>query len=328
MNMTQDSASEPFDWPAEVRRAAGRISPYIRETPVERSELLAEYSGAAAVWLKCENMQATGSFKLRGALNRLLAMPEARRERGVIAASTGNHGLAIAHAARALDTRALVFHPRTAEPTKLEGIARLGAELVAFGDDCVECEREARRVATEREADYVSPYNDPLVAAGQGTIAYELERQLPGLDAVFVSVGGGGLVSGVGSWLRHWQPAARIFGCSPAHSAVMLHSLAAGVLLELESKPTLSDGTAGGVEAGAITFPLCQGLIDESVFVTEQEIAAALRLVVKDHHMLIEGAAATAVAAYLQQGSGLAGQRVALILCGANISLETLREHL
>jgi len=308
-----------------VLQASERLRPHVRETPVEASTVLARRCGAASVHLKCENLQHTGSFKFRGALNRLLLMSPEARARGVVAASTGNHGMAVARAAQILDHPALVFHPTDAQETKLAGIRQLGAETRAHGHDCVVCELAARDYVTEKELEYISPYNDLRVVAGQGTIAVELERQLEGVDAVFVSVGGGGLISGIGTWLRRWQPQARIYGCSPVNSAVMLESLAAGKLLDLESLPTLSDGTAGGVEAGSVTFELCQDVIDESVFVSEEQIADALRLVVSEHHMLIEGAAATAVAGYLKAGSALAGKRVAILLCGANIASPTLK---
>ncbi|MFT5050958.1 MAG: threonine dehydratase [Chlamydiales bacterium] len=310
---------------AEIQHAAERIRAHVRETAVEPSALLAGRCAAASVHLKCENLQRTGSFKFRGALNRLLTMPAEDRARGVVAASTGNHGLAVAQSAQILGHPALIYHPTDAQETKLAGIRRLGAETRAHGQDCVECEAAARDHAAAKGLDYVSPYNDLQVVAGQGTIAVELQRQLEGVDAVFVSVGGGGLIAGIGTWLRRWQPQARLYGCSPTHSAVMLHSLAAGELLELESLPTLSDGTAGGVEAGSLTFELCQRVVDESVFVSEEEIAAALRCVVSEHHMLIEGAAATAVAGYLKVGRELAGKRVAILLCGANIASSTLK---
>jgi threonine dehydratase len=164
--------------------------------------------------------------------------------------------------------------------------------------------------------------------AGQGTIAVELARQLAPIDAVFVAVGGGGLISGLGGYLRSVSPQTRIIGCSPAHSQVMIQSVQAGQILDLPSLPTLSDGTAGGIEPGAMTFDLCRAFVDEYVTVTEEEIADSLRLFLETHHMLIEGAAAVAIASYLQQRERFAGQQVVIILCGANIGMDTLKSIL
>jgi threonine dehydratase len=311
----------------EVMRAEERVRAHVRETPVEPSDVLGAL-GNCTVHLKCENFQRTGSFKFRGAISKILALSEAERSRGVVTASTGNHGLAVSLAARLLGIPATIYHPVDASKTKLEGIGALGATPVAFGEDCVLCEGEARAHVQREGLAYVSPYNDIQVAAGQGTLAVELSRQLDGVDAVFVSVGGGGLISGVGAFLKQWQPHVQVYGCSPVNSAVMLHSLASEDLLEMTSLPTLSDGTAGGVEAGSITHGYCQSLIDHPVFVSEAEIAEAMRLVIGRHHMLVEGAAGAAVAGFLQKAPELKGKRVVIVLCGANLGVETLREVL
>ena len=175
---------------------------------------------------------------------------------------------------------------------------------------------------------YVSPYNDADVVAGQGTVGEEIHRQADRLDAVFVALGGGGLIAGVGGYLRAVWPDIEVIACSPEHSPVMHASLEAGHIVEMESRPTLSDATAGGVEAGAITFELCRATVDRSVLVSEDEIAAALRLVIEHHHTLIEGAAAVAVAGFLRERERLAGKRAAIVLCGANIGNDTLLEVL
>ena len=311
----------------EVLRAAERVTGHVRETPLEPSTVLSAL-GQCDVFLKCENLQHTGSFKFRGAFNKLSTLAPEARERGVVSASTGNHGLAVSLASKMLGNPATIYHPEDAAPTKLDGIRALGATTVGHGLDCVLCEAAAQVYVEESGLTYISPYNDPQVAAGQGTLAVELSKQIDGVDAVFVSVGGGGLISGIGAFIRKWQPEAKVYGCSPINSAVMLHSLAEEALLELPSIPTLSDGTAGGVETGSVTFPWCKEVIDHPVFVSEDEIAAAMRLVIGDHHMLIEGAAGAAVAGFLQRAHELAGKRVVIVLCGANVGLETLKEIL
>lgn len=308
----------------EVQQAEQRIRPYIRETPLDPSPALSE-SGVASVLVKLENLQHTGSFKLRGALNKLLTLASEQRADGVVAASSGNHGAALAYALKLLDAPGLIFVPEHAAPVKVAAIQRYGAAVQRHGDDSVVTEAHARRYADEHGMAYVSPYNDLAVIAGQGTVGLELARQTEQLDAVFVAVGGGGLAAGIAGYLKAIWPKVRIVGCLPEHSPVMAASVAAGQIVELESLPTLSDGTTGGIEPHAITFGLCQQLVDEYVLVSEAEIAAAMRLFIEAHHMLLEGAAGVAVAAFLKQQQAFRGQRVALIICGANISVETLK---
>jgi threonine dehydratase len=171
---------------------------------------------------------------------------------------------------------------------------------------------------------YISPYNDPQIVGGQGTIGAELVAQLDRIDAVFVSLGGGGLISGIAGYLKQARPGVQVIGCSPENSRVMIESVRAGAILDLPSLPTLSDGTVGGVEAGSITFDLCRQLVDSYVTVSEDEIAASLRDFIGAHHMLIEGSAAVAIAAFVRRAEEFAGKNVVIVLCGANISLETL----
>jgi threonine dehydratase len=311
-----------------VLAAERRIRGHVRETPVEDSPGLGT-SAECHVYLKLENLQQTGSFKLRGATNKLHSLDPRDRSRGVVAASTGNHGMAVACAARSLSCPALIFVPDNAVESKVGAIRGFGAEIVRHGDDSVAAETAARSHALERGVTFVSPYNDPEVIAGQGTIARELERQIDGrIDAVFASLGGGGLISGVGGYLKTVHPEARVVACSPKNSRVMHESLRAGKILELASKRTLSDGTAGGVEPGAITFDLCREIVDDSIVVDEDEIRQALRLIIGQHHTLIEGAAAVAVAGFLAQKENYRGQKVAIVLCGANIDSGTLKSVL
>ena len=301
-----------------------RIRPFIRQTMLDPSPYYSQLSGAD-VYFKCENLQHTGSFKARGALNKILSLSEQERERGIVTASTGNHGAACAFAMQQVGATGIVFVPEIAEETKLAAIRRLGAEIRTVGTDSVQSERFARAYGAEEGMTYVPPYNDPLVIAGQGTIALELLQQLPDLDAVFVSVGGGGLIGGIASYIKKVNPGIQVTGCSPQNSQVMALSVAAGELLDLPSLPTLSDGTAGGVEAGSITFPLCRDHVDRYISVSEEEIAAALRTFMATQHMLIEGSAAVAIAAFQKTAADLRGKHVAILLCGANISLEKLK---
>ena len=316
-----------MDVKREVLHAEERIRSHTRQTILEYSPALSEL-GRANVYCKLENLQHTGAFKARGAMNKLLSLTAEERARGVVTASTGNHGMAVARSLGILSASGIVFVPEEASSSKVQAIERLGAEVRFFGQDCADTEAHAREHAAQNHMTFVSPYNDPQVIGGQGTIAVELARQLNPIDAVFASLGGGGLVSGIAGYLKSVHPNVQIIGCSPENSQVMIQSVKAGRILDLPSLPTLSDGTAGGIEAGSLTFELCRMLVDEYVTVTEDEIKASLRLFMEAHHMLIEGAAAVAIAAYLKRREGFVGENVVIVICGANIGLETLKEVL
>ena len=304
--------------------AEKRIRPIVKETPCELSLSLSD--AETQVFLKLENLQHTGSFKLRGATNKLLSLSDEDKARGVVTASSGNHGAATAYAAQKLGIQVIVFVPEHASVAKIEAIKRLGAEVHFHGDDGVITERYARSYALEHDMPYISPYHDLDVVAGQGSIAVELIRQCEGLDAVFVATGGGGLISGTAAALKAVNQSVKVIACSPQNSAVLIESLKVGEILDLPSLPTLSDGTAGGVEEGSVTFELCQDLLDEHVLVTEEEIKTSLKQFIADEHMLIEGAAAVAIAAFQKTRSNYKNKKVALVICGANISLADLKK--
>jgi threonine dehydratase len=316
-----------LDIPSAVLSAESKIRPYIRETPLDYAYPLSHSSGAQ-VYFKLDNLQHTGSFKVRGAMNKLLSLTPAEQKRGIVTASTGNHGAATAFGLHRLNHHGLIFVPQNASPTKLNAIRSLGGTLRLHGDDGAVTELYARSYAAEHDMVYISPYNDPQIIGGQGTLGVELTRQLDTIDAVFIALGGGGLISGVGGYLRSIHPNVKLIACSPEHSAVMYESIRAGHIVELESKPTLSDGTAGGIEPGAITFPLCRDLIDEHVLVSETEIASAMIEFMETQHMLIEGSAGVALAAFLKTQHLYQDQHVVIVMCGANISLQTLAKVL
>jgi threonine dehydratase len=308
--------------------AERRVRPYVRETYVERSDALASAGdpAASAVWLKCENLQHTGSFKPRGALNKILALGPDALARGVVTASTGNHGRGVAHALSVVGARGTIYLPTTVPASKVAALKRYpGVTLERYGTDSAVTEAHARAAAEQAGQVYVSPYNDLDVIAGQGTIGVELERQCPALDAVFVAVGGGGLISGVAAYLKACRPGLRVIGCWPERSPALYAALQAGRIVDVPELPTLSDGTAGGVEAGAITFGLARELIDECVLVSEDEIADAMRLVLAEHHLAVEGAAGVAVAAYRKTAGQYAGRNVAIVLCGGNVAYSTIK---
>ena len=298
--------------------AEQRIRPYIRKTPLEPSVELGRENGGR-VFLKLENVQHTGSFKVRGALNRLLKLDNEQIKAGVVTASSGNHGLATAFGMNRLGIDGAIYLPETASPAKVRMIEDLGATIRYHGSDCEATETFARHQAEIAEKVYISPYNDPFVVGGQGTIGLEILDRLPQVDCVMLSVGGGGLISGIAGVIKALSRQTRIVGCLPAHSAAMAASVRAGRIIDVQTRHTLSDGTAGGIEPGAITFDPCRTLVDDWVLVSEEEIRSAMVKVFDHHRLVIEGAAGVTVAGFLKMASRLAGQTVALVVCGGNI---------
>jgi threonine dehydratase len=297
---------------ANILSAYDRIRPIVRETPVE-------YSAELGAWLKLEHLQKTGSFKFRGASNKIAMLTPDQAAAGVVTASNGNHGLGVAAAAEARGIAAEVFVSSHVSPAKARRIEAHGAVIHCAGDDPLTAELAARRAAGESGRVFISPYNDRDVMAGQGTIAVELLRQMPDVEAVYVAVGGGGLIGGVGAYLKEAKPSVEVVGCWPENSPVMWKCMEAGEVVEVAEKPTLSESTAGGLEPGSVTLEVCRRVIDRPVFVTEIEIEESMRAVLRTEHWLIEGAAAVAVAAYKKEGTG---KKAAIILCGRNLSPE------
>ena len=310
--------------PADIVLAANRIRNHVRETPLDYSAYFSELCGAD-VWLKMENLQQAGSFKQRGAFNKLKLLGEEGRENGVVTASSGNHGAAVAYAMQQLGGQAIVFVPEHTSSSKVAMIRRAGADIRFHGTDGLDTETFAREYAAGQDKFYLSPYNDVDVIAGQGSCGVEIARQLPDVDAVFVAVGGGGLISGVAAFMKSARPGVEIVSCQPAASAVMTDSVAAGKILDMPSEATLSDGTAGGIEPGSITFELCREYVDRYVVVGEDDIAEAMRGFIDAHHQLAEGAAGVALAALSADAERIAGKTVAVIVCGGNVSRETLK---
>jgi threonine dehydratase len=312
----------------EIRDARRRIEPHTLRTPLLLSHHLSHLVGGR-VYLKLESEQHTGSFKARGALNKLAWLGEQGRQGFVITASTGNHGLGTARALRVLGRKGRIVIPETTVPAKAEALSGWGADVERHGQDGFAAEAYARRCAEQQGWDYVSPYNDPQVIGGQGTIAIEILEQLQEpIDNLFVTVGGGGLVSGVGSWLKAARPGVRVVGCQPERSPEMALSVRSGRYTTVEPRETLSDGSAGAFEEGSITFELCRRVVDEFLLASEEEIKHALLLALSRERKLVEGSAAVAVAALLQQPERWRGQTSVVVVCGGNVSVETLRRLL
>lgn len=318
-------AADSLDVAAEVLAAEQRIRGHIRQTPLERSAFLSRLLDAD-IYLKLETAQITGSFKLRGAMNKMLALSPEEREKGVLTASSGNHGTACAYLMAHFGIPGTIYLPEGVSPTKLEAIRSYGADTELVAGDGIEAEKRARRLAAERGQTYISPYNDPLIIGGQGTIGLELRRQLETIDAILIPVGGGGLIAGVAGYLKSVDPKVEIIGCQPENSRVMYESVRAGEILDLESQPTLSDGTAGGIDADSITFDLCRRLIDDWELLSEPEIADAILLAAERQHLLVEGAGALSIAALRRDPERFSGRTVVLLVSGSKLGFDTLRQ--
>lgn len=313
---------------ADILSARRRLSPHLTPTPLRASEWLSGATGGD-IRLKLETLQPSGSFKIRGALNALLAAAS----RGdscarVVTASAGNHGRALAWAAKAVGVEAIVYTPSTAPDTKKAGIRALGATLHDEAADYDAAEREGRAAANRQGLPFVSPYNDPDVIAGAGTIGLELADTLPDADVIVVPLGGGGLASGVGLAARAAMPHARIIGVEVEASTAFTAARAFGRIVHIEPRETLADGLAGNLEDGSITFPLVQQVVDDIVVITEGELRDAMRRLLADEHLVVEGAGAAATAAVLSGRLPVRDRRVAVMLTGANVDAAVIRELL
>lgn len=303
----------------EIESARARIHKTIRRTPLEYSPWLAKELGSE-IFLKLECFQATGSFKLRGAMARLSALNAEERERGILTVSAGNHGLAVAFCADALKLDATIVVPESASRAKVEAISRYNVRLIERGSDYDEAEGAARAMESETGKTFVSPYNDAEVIAGQGTIALEILEDVGQLDALVAPVGGGGLIAGLAIAAKALNPNIKVYGAEPAATPTMHEALLAGRIVAIDEDQTIADGLAGNIEQGSITFPIIQQLVEGIITVSEGEIEEALVKFARQEHVIVEGSAAVSLAAL--QSSGLEGQRIAAVISGRNISLD------
>jgi threonine dehydratase len=307
---------------ADIQAARARIGGALYESPCAHSETMSQLA-EAQVFFKLDNLQMTGSFKERGALNKLLSLSMEERQRGVIAASAGNHGLAVAFHAQRLGIPATIVIPRFAPLIKVSWARRYGAEVILSGNDFDEALAVAQRLQSERLSVFIPAFNDPAVIAGQGTIGLELLEQIPHLDAVLVPVGGGGLIGGIAVALKESGFTGRVLGVQTERVAGMQAALAAGMPVSLPSATTLADGIAVR-RVGDLTLPLVQRYVDEIVTVSEGELARAILLLLENEKTVVEGAAAATLAALLNRPLQLKGQTVVLLLSGGNIDVNVI----
>ncbi len=307
---------------SDVERARERIRNSIALTPCRKTVWLSKLAGCE-VYLKLESLQATGSFKERGALNRLLLLDPAERARGVTSASAGNHAQGVAFHAGRLGIPATICMPEGTPLVKAASTRAYGAHVVLHGANYDEAYEEARRLQEREGRVFVHPFDDDAVIAGQGTIGLELLEQLPDVDAVFVAIGGGGLIGGLSLALKERRPGVRIVGVEPKGIPSMQASLSAGKRVTVPAASTIADGIACRT-VGERTFPLAQRYVDEVVTVDEEEIASAILLLLEREKTVAEGAGAAPLAGLLQRHAGLAGKRVVLVLSGGNIDVNLI----
>lgn len=307
----------------DIQAAARRIAGAVLESPCPSSAALSEITGCR-IFCKLEYLQRTGSFKERGARNALLLLSAEQRQRGVIAASAGNHALGMAYHAQSLGIPATVVMPRFAPLTKVVNCRRFGATVVIEGANIAEARTRADEIASRNGQTYINGFDDPAIIAGQGTIGLEIAAQVPDLEAVIVPIGGAGLIAGVALAIKHLKPGVKVIGVEPVRAASFTAALSAGKPVQVEMKPTLADGLSVP-KVGKNAFEIARALVDRTVLVREQDIARAVLRLMELEKAVVEGAGAAPLAACLAGlVPELANKKVVLVLCGGNIDLNTL----
>lgn len=317
--------TEPIVTLAEIEAARKRIAGHVRRTFVNPSPSLSDLTGHP-VHLKMEHQQLTGSFKLRGATNAVLSLDETARQRGIVAVSTGNHGRALAYAARVAGARAVICMSKLVPQAKVDGIKAQGADICIIGKSQDEAQREVDRLISEDGMVTIPPFDHRDVIAGQGTLGLELLEDVPEMHTLLVQLSGGGLISGVAAAIKAHRPHVQIIGISMVRGAAMQASLQARKPVEVEELPSLADSLGGGIGLdNKLTFEMCRALVDDVVLLTEDEIAAGIRHCYAAEAQVVEGAGAVGVAALLA-GKVKPDGPVALLLSGGNIDLKDHRK--
>ena len=308
----------------EVYTARRRIAPIVSHTPLIESAWLSRHIGSD-IRLKLENLQNTGSFKLRGATNKLLSLSEDERKRGVITVSSGNHGRAVSYVAGKLGLRAMICLSAAVPENKRRAIAELGGEVVIAGETYDEAALRVDELRAQHGLTFVQPFDDPDIIAGQGTIGLELMDDFSQIDTVVVPLSGGGLLSGIALTLKQINPDIHVVGVTMERGPAMIESLKAGHIVEVVEEPTLADALAGGLGSeNHYTFPLVQRYMDEGVLVSEAEIAEAMTFMLEEHHMAVEGGGAVGIAAVMHRKIERLGDHIAIVISGGNVSLDTI----
>ena len=310
---------------SEIKAAAARIRPHLAPTPLMRAGYLSDQLGAN-VFLKLETLQPTHSFKVRGAFSALTRLTRTQLERGIVTASGGNHGLAVAYAAGKLGVPVTVYLPESAIEAKLSAIRQLRAEVVIFGAAWDDANALAMKVAAESGRAYIHPFDDPMVMAGQGTIVTELLKQLPDPDLIVASIGGGGLISGIASAVEHYAPGTQVFGVETEGADSMYQSYKAGKIVELPAITSIAE-TLGARKTGQTQLDIVMRYVTSLVCVSDNAAIRALIAILQEEKLLTEPAAACSIAALMEGKIPVkSGENVVVVLCGANIAHEKVHE--
>lgn len=310
----------------DIYMARGRLAPIIRRTPLFSSPSLTEYVGVP-VYLKLDNLQPTGVFKIRGVANMMLNLTADEKARGVITFSTGNHARAVAYMAKQLDINAVIFLSERVPSYRVDAIKSLGAEVIVSGKSQDEAMEQASQMQKELGLTWINAFDDPFIIAGHGTIGLELLEDLPEIDTAIVPLSGGGLISGIALVLKSANPAIRVIGVSPEVSPAMYHSLKAGHPIEIEEKDSIADALLGGIGLdNQNTFRMVQEYVDDIILLSEEEIAEGMAFALNKDHLIVEGGGAAGIAALLAGKVGEIKGKVVVHVSGGNVDIPMLLE--
>lgn len=310
----------------DIWRAKQRISPYITRTPLVYSPALSEMTGAN-IYIKMENLQAIGAFKVRGAANKILGLSESQKEKGVSTFSTGNHGMAVAYIADRLNVKATVCMSKNVPDVKVKAISRYNPTILQNWDSQDAAGVYCYELQEKEGVTVIPPFDDKEIICGQGTMSLEILEDCPEIDTAIVPLSGGGLISGVTLGFKLTVPGVKVIGVSQERAAVMIGSLKAGRPVEMPEEPTLADSLLGGIGLdNKYTFDIVRDYVDETVQVGEEEISKGIAYIMENHHVIAEGASATGIAYALRSGAIKKGSNVAIIVTGNGISMETVKQ--
>ncbi|MEA1964179.1 MAG: threonine/serine dehydratase [Candidatus Aerophobetes bacterium] len=310
---------------SKIKSARKTIKPFIKKTTLKYSQFFSSLC-QGEVDLKLENTQVSNAFKIRGAFNKMLHLTSKEKQRGVITPSSGNHGLAVAMAAKELNLSAKIIVPETTPRKKIDKIKKYNVELMIYGKEWDEAEQKALDLARKEGITYVSSYNDPLVIAGQGTIGLEILEELPEVEAVLVPIGGGSLISGIATVIKDRNRDIKVIGVQSKASPVMYESLKAGEIVKMRIEDSIADGLSGGIEEGSITFKIIQKNVDEVILVKEESIKGAIRLLWEKDNQVVEGAGAVGPAALTENRTQFKNKKIVAVISGGNIDDDIFNE--
>jgi threonine dehydratase len=305
-----------------ILEASKKIRNLVTRTPAYHSVVFSRRTGAE-VYLKLECFQPVGAFKIRGTINKICSLSQSELKKGLVAASSGNHGLSVAYAAKIYETKAVVVVPENAVKEKVEAMESYGVEVIKYGRDYEEAYSKALEIQKKTKMTFVHPFNDPFVVAGQGTIALELLEDIPDLDTIIVPIGGGGLISGIAVAAKTLKPNIKIVGVQAEGAPAVYRSWKAGKIVEIDSVKTVADGLVARKPLD-FTFRIIKRYVDDILLVTDQEIGEAVLALIRETHILAEPSGATSLAALLFKYHPESKEKVAVIISGANISISYL----